>query len=384
MEWLWSALFGWLAFLWAGAAVVSIRGMARLPRIRTIEPLADADCPRVSVLFAARDEEEKLPQALPTHLAQDYPNLEIVAVDDRSVDETPRILDEAAARDARLTVVHLRELPKGWLGKTHALTKAYEKSSGEWLVFTDADVRFAPDLLRRTLALARQEELDHLTLLGELDLEGPFEKAVVSFFIMGFMLNAQPWQAKNPRARQYTGVGAFQLIRRSAYEAIGTHRRMALEVVDDMKLGKLVKQGGFRSGVGLAEGSVRVRWQAGVRNVIKGLTKNFFAALDFSLLRAALVLAMLFLLSVLPFAGLFFLDGAALALDGLAVAFALATHMNAARGIRLSPVYALAHPFAALVVLYINMRSVVVTLGRGGVVWRDTFYPLEELRKGLV
>lgn len=94
------------------------------------------------MIFAARDEQEKLPAALATLVSIDYPQLEIIAVDDRSSDATPQILDDFAAQHPQLKVVHVRELPKGWLGKPHALQKGYELSTGELLVFTDADVKF--------------------------------------------------------------------------------------------------------------------------------------------------------------------------------------------------------------------------------------------------
>src|SRR5207249_9856045 len=151
-------------------------GATRLPWVRDFLPAPDANCPRISLLFAARDEEEKLPAELATLVEIDYPNLEVIAVDDRSQDATGRILDEFAAAHPRLRVVHITQLPAGWLGKPHALQKAYETSTGEWLLFTDADVRFKPDVLRRAVALAKQRNLDHLTLFGEIEMAGFWEK----------------------------------------------------------------------------------------------------------------------------------------------------------------------------------------------------------------
>ena len=138
----------------------------------------------------------------------------------------------------------MESLPAGWLGKPHALQKGYERSTGEWLIFTDADVHFAPDLLRRSVALAEQQQWDHMPLFGTAKMFTIGERIAMTFFALCFLLNVRPWHVSNPRSRFYAGIGAFQLIRRSAYEAIGTHRRLAMEVVDDMKLGKLVKDGG--------------------------------------------------------------------------------------------------------------------------------------------
>src|SRR5881275_2383603 len=269
-------LFGLIALFWVTYGLRVAYGATRLPWVRDFLPAPDANCPRISLLFAARDEEEKLPAALATLMEIDYPELEVVAVDDRSQDATGRILDEFAAAHPRLRVVHVDTLPKGWLGKPHALQKAYEASSGEWLLFTDADVRFKPDVLRRAISLVQMHNLDHLTLLGDVEMIGFWETVLITFFGLGFHIAANPAQASNPRSSRYVGVGAFQLAQRSAYEASGTHRRLAMEVVDDMKLGKIVKQAGFRSACGVAQDSVAVRWHAGAGNLVRGVTKKFF------------------------------------------------------------------------------------------------------------
>ncbi len=215
--------------------------------------------PRISLLFAARDEEEKLPGAVATLARLDYPELEIIGVDDRSEDATGRILDEFAAAHPRFRAIHVADLPAGWLGKPHALQQAYEVSSGEWLLFTDADVRFKSDVLRRAMTMIAERNLDHLSLLGDVEMVGFWETVVVTFFGMAFHMATDPSEVINPKSGAYVGVGAFQLVKRSAYEEAGTHRRLAMEVVDDMKLGKIVKQAGFRSGVGIAQDSVVVR-----------------------------------------------------------------------------------------------------------------------------
>src|SRR5438445_1296629 len=231
-------LFGLVAFFWLTHGLRVAYGAIRLPWLKGFSPAVDADSPRISLIFAARDEEEKLPAALATLMEIDYPNLEIIAVDDRSKDATGRILDDFAAAHPRLRVVHITQLPAGWLGKPHALQKAYETSTGEWLLFTDADVRFKPDVLRRAVALAKQRNLDHLTLFGEIEMAGFWEKVLLTFFGMAFNIAIDPYRVANPHSRAYIGVGAFQLLKRAAYEASGTHRRLAMEVVDDMKLGK--------------------------------------------------------------------------------------------------------------------------------------------------
>ena len=384
MHLFWLVLFGLIAIFWMTYGLKVAYGAVRLPWLKDCVPAAEADCPRISVLFAARDEEKKLPGALATLVAVDYPNLEIVAVDDRSTDATRRILDEFAANHPQLRVVHVRELPEGWLGKPHALQKAYEASSGEWLVFTDADVKFRADALRRVIALAHARGWDHLTLVGDVVRSGFWDTVVISFFMMGFQLAADLHAVSNPNSRAYVGVGAFQMLKRSAYEACGTHLRLAMEVIDDMKLGKLVKQAGFRSGVAVAQDAVSVEWHLGLENLVRGLEKNFFAAAGFNVRMVALQIVSMLLFNVAPFFGLAFGEGWVRLLAGISVLVALSFHMGGDIVMRVSPLYCLTLPLGAALFAYILLRSTVITLRQGGIYWRETFYRLEELRRGLV
>ncbi|MGB9466036.1 MAG: glycosyltransferase family 2 protein [Candidatus Acidiferrum sp.] len=373
-----------VAAFWVLHGLRAAYGATKLLWIKNFEPAQDSACPGVSLIFAARDEEEKLPAALATLAALDYPNLKIIAVDDRSQDATGRILDEFAEAHPCFCTVHVSEIPSGWLGKTHALQKGYEASSGEWLLFTDADVRFKPDVVRRAVALAEQHNFDHLTLLCDVEMHGFWEKTVITFFGLAFHLASDAYRVSNPNSRAYIGVGAFQLLRRSAYEAIGTHRRLAMEVVDDMKLGKLVKQSGFRSSVAIAQDFVTVRWQTGARNVIRGVTKNFFAAFGYNLAFAAFATAGMFLLNVTPFFAVFAGHGWIRIFSAIAVVIALFIHGSVDVVTGVSPLYALTHPIGAVLFCYMIVRSVTVTLWQGGVTWRGTFYPLKELKRGVV
>jgi glycosyltransferase involved in cell wall biosynthesis len=377
-------LLGLTAFFWVFHGLRVAYGALHLPFIKDFAPASDAECPRVSLIFAARDEEEKLPLALATLAEIDYPHLEIIAVNDRSEDSTGKLLDEFARQRARVCVVHVAALPAGWLGKTHALQKGYERSTGDWLLFTDADVRFAPAAQRRSVTLMRQRNLDHLTLFGDVEMVGFWEKVLITFFGMAFHIATDPHRVNDPGSWTYVGVGAFQLLKRSAYEGAGTHRRLAMEVVDDMKLGKIVKQAGFRSSVSLAQDEVVIRWHAGLGNLVRGVTKNFFAALGYNVGLVLLAAAAMLLTDVAPFVAIFIGHGWIRVLAATSVVIALCFHVGVNVVMRVSPFYALTHPIGAILFCYMLLRSMVVTLWRGGVTWRDTFYPLEELKRGVV
>ncbi|MGC1474872.1 MAG: glycosyltransferase family 2 protein [Terriglobales bacterium] len=393
MHWFWTGLLGFIAFAWLLAAIDLARGALTIPALDTVQLLpAEAalnaakpdKAPRVSILFSALDEAEKLPAALGTFLAMDYPNYEVIAVDDRSEDATGKILDAAARQNSRLKVVHVTSLPAGWLGKPHGLQKAFEHSTGEWLVLTDADVRFEPNVLRTTVALAEERHWDHLTLLCHAEMFTLGEKIARTFFAMSFMLGLRPWRASDPKSRAYIGVGAFQLIRRSAYEKIGTHRRLAMEVVDDVKVGKLVKEAGLRSGVARAGRAVTVHWHAGLGNIIRGTTKNFYATTGFRVWVAVGQVAGNLLMFVLPWVALPFVHGWARIFAVTAVVLPVMAQAGAALEFGESPLYAVTQPLGALIVCWMIVRSTFVTLRQGGIRWRGTFYAIEELKRGVV
>ena len=380
----WIVVMGAVAVAWVASVIDLAMGIRTIPWLHDAAPLEDEKCPAVSILFAGRDEAEKMPGAIATMLDLDYPRYEVIAVDDRSVDATGAILAAGAIKDPRLKPARVDSLPAGWLGKPHALEKAYERSSGEWLVFTDADVHFKPDVLRRVIALAERMKWDHLTLLAAPKLYTFGEKVAMMFFSTCFLIGTRPWRANDPKSRGYSGIGAFQLVRRSAYEKAGTHRRLAMEVIDDLKLGKIMKEAGFRSGVARGEDAVSVHWHAGLANIVRGTTKNFFAATGFSLpVLASQVLGTLAMF-VLPVAALGFLHGWALVLAATSAIFALIIATGAARAIGASAFYGLTYPIGAVIICWMLLRSTAVTLWQGGVTWRGTFYPIEELKRGIV
>jgi hypothetical protein len=393
LHWFATGLLGCIALAWLLAAIDLARGALIIPALKQVQArLAErgghngtpAAVPRVSILFSALDEAEKLPAALQTFLAQDHPDYEVIAVDDRSEDATGEILDAAARANPRLKVAHVTSLPPGWLGKPHGLQTAFEHSSGEWLVFTDADVRFEPDVLRASIALAEERHWDHLTLLCHAEMFTAGEKIAMTFFGMAFLLGLRPWRASDPRSSAYVGVGAFQLLRRSAYEKMGTHRRLAMEVVDDVKLGKLVKEAGFVSGVAKAGRAVSVHWHAGLGNIIRGTTKNCYAATGFRLWVACGQVAGLLLMFVLPWVALPFVHGLARGFAAAAIALPVMAQAGAALEFGESPLYAVTQPLGALIFAWMLVRSTIVTLRQGGIRWRGTFYAIEDLKRGVV
>ena len=386
------ATFILLAFGWAAIAFDYFGGALRAPRMNNLPAFETGtpDAPAVSVVFAACDEEAKVAEAFRTLLAQNYPgSLQIVAVDDRSSDATPRLLDGLQAEappHIRVAVLHLTDLPPGWLGKNHALYRGAERASGDFLLFTDADVKFAPDALSRAVRYAEQRNLDHLVAFFGMELFGFWENAFGLCFSYLFFLRFRPWRVADPKSRAYVGIGGFNMVKRAAYDAIGTHRALALEVADDMELGHKLKAAGFASGVIGAENQISVRWQeGGLFGLMNGLTKNAYAGLDYSVW--VLFGSSILLLATVIAPVVFLLVGPTLPIRAACAASLLCifgTGGYHAKTGNIAPLYALTLPISTLLLIWVMIRSAYLTEKNGGVTWRGTLYPLVLLRSRAV
>lgn len=338
----------------------------------------------MTAVVPCRDEESGVERAIRSLLAQDVAGLRVVAVDDRSSDATGAILERLAAEDERLEVVRVATLPEGWLGKNHACAEGARRATGEWILFTDGDVVFAPDALRRALGVALPRRLGHLTLVPGLVAPGFAERAFVTAFAALLSPSARIWELPRAGTRAFFGVGAFNLVRRDAYERAGGHQRLAMEVVDDVKLGLLLRRSGVPQGVGDGSALLSVRWQHGLVPSVLGLVKNAFAALEYRL-GVALAGAMAgAFLGTAPLGLALLAQGAwprAAAVAALAVA--MLHHAEAARRLaRGSGAEALLLPACVLTLSGVVLGSAAAAWARGGVVWRGTHYPLEHIRAG--
>ena len=350
-----------------------------LRRSRDLSP-CHPSTPSVSIIFAAKNEAAHVRSALRTMLAQEYPHFEVIAVNDRSSDETLSEM-KACAGDPRLKVLDIQNLPAGWLGKTHALQQGYLASSGRWLLFTDADVMFDPAALRRTVNAVQDRRLDHLALIPKMVTRQYIEAAFFNYFILLFNMRYGLWKARFRGLPFYVGIGAFNFLSREAYEKIGTHKKIALEVLDDMLLGREVKRAGFRQMAMLGQELVSVRWFEGFKGGVQSLEKNAFAAMDYSVPLLLILTALSFLLNIFPYLMLFFPHPSAFlpGLGSLACIFVLYLTNQKYDKAALS-VFPL-HPVTCLLMNFVVWRSALKILAAGGVHWRGTFYSMEELKK---
>lgn len=359
-------------------------GSRKIAFLRDSGPIAAAAAPAVSIVVAARNEERHIRAALQSLLALDYPRLEIIVVNDRSEDGTGRILDELSAGDARLASVHVRQLPDGWLGKNHALWLGSGRASGELLLFTDADVVMAPQTLSRAVNYLHLENIDHLAVTPEARMPSLALNMFGAAFGLFFGLFTRPWKAADPGSRCHIGIGAFNLVRADVYRAVGGHKTIALRPDDDLKLGKIIKKAGFRQRLSYGTGLVFVEWYASIRELVIGLEKNIFAGTDYRLWLAAVGVLFQLVANLWPYLALLVTTGATLAIYAAVVTVISLVVADSARRHGFSPWYALGFPGTTLLFTFIIVRSVSCNLGRGGISWRGTFYPLSELRKNRV
>jgi GT2 family glycosyltransferase len=382
-----TVVLSWIiAVAWISRLAEAAFGFPRLPHLlRSRFGTVPENSPRVAVVVPARNEAANIRGCVESLLRQDYSHIRIFAVNDRSTDATGPILDELArTRDSdRLVVLHVTDLPAGWLGKTHAMAvaaaEAIESYNPDYLLFTDADIDFAADAIRRSLAGAIHSRADHFITLPTTLAKSAGEAVMLSFLQLIGMWAVRTWRVADPKAkRDAIGVGAFNMIRTEVYRRLGGFEAIRMEVLEDLTLGRMVKAGGFRQQVGVAPGLVSLHWAAGMRGIVRGMTKNFFAVFQYRMLPLLLASLAIAVLSAGP-AALLAVPGARLPAL-LAWAAAGGLYAISSRVSNLPLWCCLLLPAAAVLVVYAMVRSSVVTLARGGVTWRGTFYSLEELR----
>jgi glycosyltransferase involved in cell wall biosynthesis len=380
--------------VWTDRAVGAQRHLPRIPSL--LDPRYDPrpapsmpeQRPQITVIVPARNEAASIQATLRSLLAQTLP-LEILAVDDRSTDDTGALMDRVAADPAPngkfLSVIHVGSLPPGWMGKNHAMALAARQSGTPWLLFTDGDVLFHPDTLARALRFADDSGADHIVLLPTLILKSPGERMMASVFQSLTLLAFRPWKISDPKAtRESVGTGAFNFVRAEAYRAIGGFEKFPMEVLEDLRLGREIKHAGYRQHMVLGRDLIRLHWAAGAIGMVNNLTKNIYATFRF---RPTVLLGAwlgLLIFCGVPLAGLFAPSALIRIVSILSLLMvALLYQQTSLFYTRINVAWVFTFPVALALVLYAMLRSMVLTLIRGGVVWRGTFYPLSELRRNL-
>jgi len=336
--------------------------------------------PSVAIIIAVKDEEAEVETALNSVLKLDYSNCKIIVINDRSTDRTPQILQRIAEANPALSIITIKDLPQGWLGKNHALYQGYLASSQEWLLFTDADIMYNPKALKKAIHYALTNKLDHLAALPEITSRSSLFVSVMNTFAILLETRLQSWNVSKPRSKASIGIGAFNLVKRTAYEKAGTHTVISLRPDDDLKLGERIKHAGLRQNVVYGEKEISLQWYTSLQEFVNGLMKNTFSVSNYNLLLAFASAIGILLAVVLPIPVLLFQGQNGISLASVIIVFQVLL-MLYKRGIHGKWWHVLMIPFAGLVLMYIIIKSAILTLQQGGIYWRNSFYSLEELKK---
>jgi hypothetical protein len=250
--------------------------------------------------------------------------------------------------------------------------------------FYSPTLTFSLGQIRCAVQYAEAEHADHVVLFPQMIMKRPGEYMMIAFFQTMFMFGHRPWKVADPKTKDHMGVGAFNLIRRSAYESIGTYKTLRMEVLDDMKLGKIVKNSGFAQRNVFGADLISIRWANGAMGVVNNLTKNFFAVLSFQWPRTILSAFGLAFLNLMPFAGIWLAHGWARLPYAIALGSMFAIYIGMSRRSGVPVYYFLLHPVSATLFIYTLLLSMAHAFRNDGIIWRGTRYPLEELRKGMV
>lgn len=374
-------VLAFIGFMW------TVRGIPRLDEELTTSHATADKWPSVSLVVPARNEAKHIESAMKSILAQDYPNLEVIAVDDRSMDATGEILERLAKMDARLQVLHIRNLPRGWLGKVNAMHQGVQRATGEWLLFTDADVHYYPGALRRALTYANHNGIDHLALVPRVVINSFLLEVAVRAFGLLLLLSARAARVNLPNSKTPFGIGAFNLVRTGLFKKTPGFEWLRLEPGDDYGLGLMVKQAGGSTHLAFADKDLSMTWYENIRAMSKGLEKNIFGpGAHYQWWRMLVVVFGLWALLAAPCVALIagMITGSWIMLGASFVAFAfhVVFSFSAVLEQRSETLSLLLFPLGVLMFTAMVLRSGLKCLRNGGIDWRGTHYSIDELRAG--
>ena len=354
--------------LWVLALGRTLLNLTLVPRLDAEARLTSAP-PMVSVVIPARNESASIECTVRAFLAQDYPDLEVIVVNDRSTDDTAAVL--ARIDDGRLSVIEGIETPAGWLGKPWALDQGARRARGTVILFADADIFYAPQAVRAAVAELLKSGAALIGLFPRFDMEGFVEN--VGMGMLPFTLGVFPYWLMNlwQLPRLGLGAGSGNVVRREALERIDFFTRLRDAVVDDVWLAQTMRRNGEKTYAVRADHLIRVHMYRGAKQIVDGFTKNLFPGFGRSYAIALIFFAIYVAGNIFPFVYAFTGDvyaiGTVVLLSVLRVIVFRSTDHPLWNALFL-------HPLMAVFWAYIFLRSIWVTGVRRQVHWRGRVY----------
>jgi len=346
------------------------------------------NAPLISACVPARNEERNIRACVESILAQDYPNFEVIILEDRSTDATGEILRSLAAQNDKLKVINGSDLPKGWAGKPHALFQASKAARGEWLCFVDADTVLSPTTLSACYAKAIETDAAMFTIMTFQIMGSFWEKVVMPIVMTALSVGFSPRKVNDPKSRDAIANGQFILIKRSVYDAIGGHESVKDQIVEDKAISEQVKWNGYRLIVANGYSIVKTRMYTSLPEMWEGWTKNIYLGLSdrpslmlLGAFGAFILLVVALFLPLWPLLGIFwYLQGGSwLALAVIFESLILWTiviyvRARVAIGMGISALYAFTLSLGAAVFAAMMITSTWKVISGEGVTWKGRIY----------
>ncbi|MFH1283389.1 MAG: glycosyltransferase family 2 protein [bacterium] len=342
-----------------------------------IESTPQENWPKLSIIISARNEAVSINQSITTLLKQDYPNFEIILIDDRSTDQTGEIIDSLAKSDARIHPISIKELPDRWLGKVHALHTGMQMVGGDWLLFTDADVNFAQGILKKAVSHVINNNIDYFAMLPKVNTNSFLMEILIRTFGMSLLLYTKALYVGKPGSKAFIGIGAFNLVKKTAFDKTEGFEWLRMEIGDDYGLGLMMHHSGAKSGFALALKDMNVTWYASIKDMIIGSEKggaliSLKKAVVMAITAAALISA--------PITALLYIKISHIWIFGvISFIFLIAAAAVGKSRYKNGFFPSLFIPVGQLIFVLMGLRSVILCKLRGGVIWRGTKYPAEQI-----
>jgi chlorobactene glucosyltransferase len=347
--------------------------------------------PKVSIILPARNEEKYIARCLDSLLKQDYPNFEIIAINDSSTDRTEVIMQHYAARDPRILVVNAKSKPVGWVGKNWACYQGYLRATGNLLLFTDADTVHLPSTMSLSVKHLIFENLDALTAIPKLLCKDFWTKITLPMLSTFLYSRFSALRVNDPKTRIGYFFGSFFIISRRTYEKVGTHKAVRHEIIEDGALGGKVKEEKFMMKMVRGDNYIEAIWARDFHTLWHGLRRLMIPLYNQKRKRASLMAIAIFFLLFEPFLllpySLLFLNIARddifslilIVSDTMACAIIIFSSVIQLRlSVFQNPLYALASPLGGAIISLSFITSIIDARKKGTVSWRGRQYTLNE------
>lgn len=367
-----------------------IKSFKRSPTIESVDKNAITNTPKISVILPARNEEKYIAKCLESLLAQDYPNFEIIAINDSSSDKTNDIIHEYAKRHSCIVAVSARPKPETWVGKNWACHEGYMKATGDVLLFTDADTMHSPYVMSLALRHIVLDKLDAITAIPKLLCMDIWTKITLPMLSNFLHSRFSPLRVNNPKTKTGYFFGSFYMITRETYETIGTHKVVKHELVEDGALGRMVKEQKFRMKMVRGERFIDAMWSRDFETLWHGLRRLMISIHSQNKIGATMMTVAVFFLLLEPFLLLAYSAPQCILSNDLVsqllfninlVAVCIIILANAIQsklGVFQNPIYALASPLSAAIISVCFISSILSAEKGGSVNWRDRRYTVHQ------